>query len=56
VKENGQDASAFDAATVALVIRISPGEVLRIAYHQTSSSEAPGDLRSKFVYEHDATG
>jgi len=32
VNENGRDAFAFDGATVAPVIRASPGDVLRITY------------------------
>src|ERR1700675_3487815 len=32
VNENGRDAFAFDGATVAPVIRASPGDVLKIAY------------------------
>ena len=41
VNENGRDAFAFDGASVAPVIRASPGDVLRIRYINDLPAKSP---------------
>jgi len=41
VNENGRDAFAFDGASVAPVIRASPGDVLRISYINDLPAKSP---------------
>ena len=42
VNENGRDAFAFDGATVAPVIRVSPGDVLKITYINDLPAKSTG--------------